>query len=138
MTRKDENLLGIDYGEANIGLAFGAAGLTMPIETLPSKNLGTALTRISRVVIENRITKVVVGLPVLAGGKSTPQTLAVKSFIKKLKSCVKVPVETVEEFQSSKEALKKAIGEGYSMKGRKSLHSMSAQIILRRYYETIS
>lgn len=135
MSIKDEKLLGIDVGDATIGLAFGSAGLTLPLKTISGKNLENAFSEIIRLSFENKITKIVVGLPVLPSGKPTQQTLKVKDFVKRLKLKIKIPLVLTNEFLSTKEALGKAMGYGVSKKARSSLDSFAAEIILKRYYD---
>ncbi|OGC50494.1 hypothetical protein A2716_04800 [candidate division WWE3 bacterium RIFCSPHIGHO2_01_FULL_40_23] len=131
-----EKVLGVDLGDRNVGLAFGSSGLTMPLTRISSTNREEILGSILKTVIDNKINKVIVGLPLLPDGKSTPQTLKVRTFVKRLKSKLRVPVETVDEFMSTKEALKKAVDFGASRKGRNILDSLSAEIIVKRYFES--
>ena len=58
MTENSETLLGLDYGESNIGLAIGRNGYTQPLHIVSGKNEAEALKEISRIVFENKIDKV--------------------------------------------------------------------------------
>ena len=52
---KDTIVLGIDYGETNIGLAFGRNRLVSPIKTVSGKNTPLAINEILKVVIQNKV-----------------------------------------------------------------------------------
>lgn len=130
----NEKLLGVDFGEANIGLAFGSNKLTMPIREISGKNRDEAINQIIRVCLENRVNKVIVGLPLAPDGKLSQKALDVKRFVKLLKIRLKLPIEFFDERFSTKDALERALSYGLSQKSRRNLDSLSAQIILDRYY----
>lgn len=134
LDKKDETLLGIDYGESNLGIAFGRVGLVTPIKIVSSKNDGEAIKEISRLAIENKIDKIIMGLPLTAEGKETKESLRVRHFTKMLKIYLKKPVEFQNEFYTSKNALGEAILQGYTRKGRGKVDHLSAALILKNYY----
>ncbi|MBI2414340.1 Holliday junction resolvase RuvX [candidate division WWE3 bacterium] len=134
VTKSEEILLGIDYGASNTGIAFGRSGLAAPLEVLPSKNIEGLIGHIGRTVIENKVTKLIVGLPLDWEGKETSQSLKVRQFVKLLKIRLKRPVEFISEHGTTKEAIDGAIKSGISMKARRSNDSLSAAIIVKRYY----
>ncbi|MFZ2664071.1 MAG: Holliday junction resolvase RuvX [Patescibacteria group bacterium] len=128
-------ILGIDYGKTNIGLALGRNGLTTPLEIVPSKNLNNALMRINRVVIENKIDLIVLGLPLTSDNKDTPESLEVRQFAKMLKTNIKRPVEMQNEYGSSIKAFEEAIDLGIPEKHRRTNDHLAAEYILRLYYD---
>ena len=68
-TNKDTALprfLGIDYGERNIGLALGYNGLVMPLRTVSNKTERDALFEINKVIVENKVGNIVIGIPLTA------------------------------------------------------------------------
>jgi putative Holliday junction resolvase len=130
----DETLLGIDFGETNLGIAFGKVGLVVPLKVVSSKNYGEAIKEISRLAIENKISKIIMGLPLTADGKETQESLKVRHFTKMLKIFLKKPVDFQNEYNSSKNALGEAIEQGYSQKGRGKIDHLSAALILKSYY----
>lgn len=132
---KDELSLGIDYGETNIGLAFGRNGLASPLSIIPAKNEDEALREIARFAIENKVTKIIMGIPLTADGKETAESLKVRRFSKLLKIYLKKPLELVNEHSTSIEALDEAIDIGMSQKGRRKVDNLSAALILTRYFE---
>jgi putative holliday junction resolvase len=135
MLKRDETLLGIDYGETNIGVAFGRAGLVEPLKIIPGKNLGEALKEISRAALEIKVNTVIIGLPLTAEGKETAQSLKTRYFANQLKLHLKKPIKFVNEYATSKEAIKNAIGQGISQKSRRKIDHISAALILKKYFE---
>lgn len=132
--RTEGGVLGIDYGETNIGLAFGRAGLVTPLRVVPGKNPHTAVSQIARVMKEYSISRVVMGLPLTLAGKETPESLKVRQFAKLLRSKIKMPIEFINEFSTSKEATKVMLNQGVSQKRRQTKDHYSAAIILKRYF----
>lgn len=131
---QEEVLLGIDYGEKNTGLAFGRAGAVSPLTVLDSRDEGQLLAQIGRFVVENKITKIIMGLPLTLDGKETSQSIKVRRFTKVLKIKLKKPVEFISEFGTTKESIQRAIRSGISQKRRQTNDHLSAALILKRYY----
>jgi putative transcription antitermination factor YqgF len=127
-------LLGIDYGKTNIGLALGRNGLTTPIEIISAKNIENVLHKINRIVIENKIDLIILGLPLTSDEKDTPESLDARKLVKLLKVNTKRPVEIQNEYGSSIKALEQAIELGTSEKKRKTNDDLAAAYILRLYY----
>ena len=138
MTKKFDltsaTLLGVDYGKTNIGLAFGRNGLTTPLEIIPAKNIENVLNKINQVVIENKVDLIVLGLPLTADERDTPESLDARKFIKLLKVNTKRPVEIQNEYGSSIQALEEAVDLGVPEKKRRTNDDLAAAYILRLYY----
>lgn len=134
----EEILLGVDYGGKNTGLAFGRAGLASPMRVISSDDENVVISEISRAALENKTTKVIMGLPLDPEGKDTPQSLVVRRFAKLLKIRLKRPVEFVDESDSSQEAVIGAIHSGISKKARRVADHYSAALLLKRYYNEVA
>lgn len=132
----DKIILGIDYGKASIGLAFGRNGLVSPLMVISARNEMTAIHEIIRVALENRADLFVVGLPLGYDNRETPQSNKVKLFSKKLRIFSKKPVEFVDEYNSSNEGLENALAEGINKKSRHTTDQYSAGVILKSFYES--
>jgi putative holliday junction resolvase len=132
---KDEILLGVDYGSSRIGLAFGRKGLVEPLKVVSGKNDTVAINEISRVSLENRITKIVVGLPLTYDGKETLQSKEVRRFAKLLKIRLKKPIVFVDEYGSSKESVRSMLGLGVAKKARRTIDHYAAAVILKSYFD---
>lgn len=132
----DQNatLLCIDFGKTNIGIALGRNDLVMPLEVISGKNMDTALFKINRLIVENQIDKLVVGLPLTLEGKETKESLEVRRFAKILKVTTKRPVDFQNEYETTKVALGEAIDIGVSEKRRRSNDHLAAAFILKTYY----
>ena len=91
-------LLGIDHGTKRIGLALGdtETSLALPWKTVEVANADEAARIITRIIAEEGVDVVVVGLPI--GGS---QNAVVQSFLQELKMVVKIPVRTVDELMTS-------------------------------------
>lgn len=134
--KKLENMmLGIDFGETNIGVAFGRNGLVSPLKVLPGKNQQNAIMEIARLARENHAEKIIVGLPLSGSGKETAMSLKTRKFAKLLKILTKKPVEFYSEHLSTIQAVEEAISTGISQKKRTSVDHLSAALILKRYYD---
>ncbi|HOM77867.1 MAG TPA: Holliday junction resolvase RuvX [bacterium] len=131
---EDIGVLGIDYGSSKIGLAFGRAGVVSPIRVISARNFGTAISEIARVIKEYAVSKIVVGLPLTVDNKETPKSIEVRKFVKLLKSRVKIPVEFINEFYTTKEASVVMLNVGVSQEGRRVDDHYSASLILKRYF----
>jgi putative Holliday junction resolvase len=129
-----KTLLGVDYGEKNIGIALGKNELVFPLRSVPAKNEAHAVQEITRVALQNHVHKFVVGLPLNYDGKETQESRKVRKFAKLLKVSSKKPVTFQEETGSSQEALLTAIELGIPPKKRSANDHLAAGIILKRYY----
>jgi putative holliday junction resolvase len=138
MTKKFDlisaTLLGVDYGKANIGLALGRNGLTTPLEIVSAKDVNNVFNKINKVIVENKVDLIIVGLPLTSDEKDTPESLDARKFIKLLKVSTKRPVDIQNEYGSSIQALEEAVDLGVPEKKRKTNDHLAAAYILRLYY----
>ncbi|HSX39833.1 MAG TPA: Holliday junction resolvase RuvX [Candidatus Saccharimonadales bacterium] len=132
---KDYKLLGIDYGDTNIGLAFGASGLASPLKTVSGKNPQTAIHEIAALAINNKVTKLVFGIALTHDGKETPQSIKTRQFAKLLKVYLKLPAVFVDEAHTSMEAQNLMISTGFSKKDRRHGDQYAATLIIKRFYD---
>lgn len=119
------NLLAIDYGTKNIGLAYSVSGI---ISTLPAlKNDSALFTHLKAIITEYSISKIYIGL---SEGVIADKTL---QFVSTLTNMLKLPVETVEEAVSTIEATE-IFHHNLSKKKdyKKLVDSVAAAVILRR------
>lgn len=128
-------ILSIDFGETNIGTALGRNGLVTPLEVISGKDINTALFKINRLIVENRVDKLVVGLPLTLDNKETKQSLEVRRVAKILKVTTKRPVDFQNEYETTKIALEEAVDLGVSEKRRKTNDHLAAALILKTYYD---
>ncbi len=138
MTKKFDltsvTLLGIDYGKSHIGLALGRNGLTTPLEIISAKDINNVFNKINKVIVENKVDLIIVGLPLTLDEKDTPESLDARKFIKLLKVGTKRPVDIQNEYGSSIQALEEAVDLGVPEKRRRTNDHLAAAYILRLYY----
>ena len=132
--KNEDVLLGLDYGESNIGVAFGRSGVVCPIKVIEGRNQLSAIHEIIRLAMENKAVKIILGLPLTSEGRETKQSLSVRQFAKLLRVLSKKPVEFHDEHSSTQTALEEAIDLGIPQKGRRMTDHLSAAVILKRYY----
>lgn len=131
---KEPSLLGIDYGESNIGIAFGRAGSVNPLRVISGKSKETAISEILRIVEDYDIDKIVLGIPLTFEGKETPKSLEVRKFAKLMRIKIKKPVIFVNEHSTSKKATKVMLNMGVPQKARQEKDHYSAALILKKYF----
>lgn len=119
------NYLAIDFGTKRIGLAVAVRGIISPLESVANKPL--AFNTIAKYIDQYRVEYIYVGL---SQGKIAKLTL---DFIDKLKTVIKLPVETVEETASTIEANSVFIDNRRKKRDHsKDIDSLAAAVILRR------
>jgi putative Holliday junction resolvase len=129
MTKK---ILGLDIGAKKIGVAVAVGKLIFEKGVLGQGQ--SAVKEILRLVKEEGVEKIIIGLPVLESGKEGMQAKFSRRFAAKLASKLSVPILFVDERFSSFEAEKRLREMGLSTKEiSKRIDSMSAKIILEDY-----
>lgn len=93
--------LGIDYGDARVGLALtDSLGITAQgLETIHHKgNDKIVLKRLEEIINEKEVTIIVIGMPYNMDGSKTQRAEATEKFIHKLKCKFnKIQVEQIDE-----------------------------------------
>lgn len=136
-----ERIMGLDYGSKTIGVAISdELGFTaQPFETIErsgENKLRRSLARISEIVKEKNIRKIVVGLPVNMSGENGERVALTLAFVEKLKSRVDVPIIMQDERLTTMEADEILDESGVKKKDRKQfIDQIAAGIILREYME---
>ena len=120
-----DRIMGLDYGSKTIGVAISdSLGLTaQPFETIErdkENKLRRSLARIAKIVEENNIKEIVVGLPINMNGKSNERVALTMEVVR---------LTTVEADEILDES-------GVKKENRKQFIDMvAAGIILREYME---
>jgi len=122
--------LGIDWGKHKVGLAISAGKLADPTEVIKYKDEKALIDRLCRIVLKNKIEKMIVGV---SEGKSAKKA---KKFGEQLSTTVGLPVEFVDETLTSKDAMQMAIKAGVPRDRRAKMEdAFAAAIILQRYLD---
>jgi putative Holliday junction resolvase len=104
--------LSVDFGEKRIGLATSdASGLiATPRRTLFRKSDECAIDEIVRFLREEEAGEIVIGIPHHADGRENAFAARVRSFSKKLEKAAGVPIRTVNEHLTTREAQGRPLG----------------------------
>ena len=92
-------VLALDYGSARCGCAVSdpTGTLATPVEAVLAPRSKAGLARLTALVGELGVERVVVGLPIGLSGEDTDQTREARSFADSLRGRVAVPVEMFDE-----------------------------------------
>lgn len=122
----------MDLGLREVGLAVSDSGGTIatPLRTLRIGSVREAPDAVAAVAVEVGAEAVVVGVPLgLEGEEARPQVRRARRFAKALRARLGVPVHTIDESLSSREAVER-------LQGRRSAtdeHAAAAAVLLERW-----
>jgi len=120
------NILAIDFGLKNIGLAISSGELVEPFGQIKVSHHFKAIDKLVSLCQQNQIKLIVVGLP---EGKLVKK---IKEFGHQLKKAANLPLVFQDETLTSKQAVKKMIEAKKPLKKRqKQKHMISACLILQ-------
>lgn len=133
-------ILGIDVGEARIGLALSdqLGMLAHPLETVHVKE-GKPLHRVAEVIRREKIATVVIGLPRNMNGTYGPAADKVRDFAKKLQNLVPFEVKFWDERLTTVAAQRSLHEAGRDIKKSRSvIDQVAAQLILQAYLDSLA
>jgi len=133
-------ILGIDYGQKRIGLALSDPSnmVARSLKVLKRNGTRKLLGEIKAVIDQNKIERIVIGLPKNMNGSLGEKGNEVLAFVKILEKVVKVPIVTWDERLTTVSAEKVLRQAELSRKKRKDiLDKLSACIILQNYLDSI-
>lgn len=126
-------ILGIDYGDKKIGLAFGDShsGVAVPVDVVPNMGEETIAVFARRIKSED-IDLVVVGVPLSTGTHHGPEQLAkTQKFIQSLQHVISVPVVQEDESYTTAESIRLQKEEGAQAKE----DALAAMLIVQAYLD---
>mgnify|MGYP000988072965 CR=1 FL=1 len=108
----NHSVMALDVGEKRIGIAVAsmAAKIASPLTTL--NNDSETLKELKKIIKENNIEELIIGLPRDVHGGETDQTKYVKSFARKLKEEVDLTQHMQDESLTSVRAEEELSGRG--------------------------
>jgi putative holliday junction resolvase len=129
--------LALDVGTRRIGLAMSESGVfAKPHGVLHRKSKKEDFARLSRLITELKIERVIVGLPYPLNGQEEmgPQARQVKRYAEALAEVIPVPLEYFDESYSTVDAQAQL-----STSGQKKvpIDAAAATIILQNYLDTL-
>jgi putative holliday junction resolvase len=104
--RSSAKILAIDYGRSKIGLALAdvEARIAAPFATMSRINRNEDMRRLRELLREEKVIKIVVGLPLRLDGTPGDMAEEVTRFARRLQKQLGVPVELADERLTSWEA----------------------------------
>lgn len=131
--------LGIDHGEARIGLAISdeLGMLAHPLETIHLKAVADPITHIATIVARDKIGQIVLGLPRNMNGTYGPAAEKVRAFAEKLRAACPCDVKLWDERLTSVAAQRSLHEAGRKVKdSREVIDQVAAQMILQGWLDS--
>lgn len=131
-------VMGLDYGKARIGIALSdiMGFLATPLTTLKRTTLDSDIAFLKKIIIENSVETVVIGLPLEMSGNKGSIAKETEEFANILSNETETKVVFVDERLSSIEAEEQLKLTIKSWEKRKQLlDQVSASIILQSYLD---
>jgi putative Holliday junction resolvase len=133
-------ILAVDHGEKRIGLSlsdpFGM--IATPFGVINHKSYQEDLRAICKVISDNEVNLVVVGLALDDEGNETSSSRRARKFGEGLLNQYQIVVEYFDESGTTKEAKQAAIIVGVRKKRRTGhMDSIAATLILQRYLDVV-
>lgn len=125
------NFLGIDVGDKRIGLALAneIARLPRPLKITSPDEL---TDNFEKIIQDNEISKIVIGLPKSADGSESAQAVSIREFAKRIKQLSGLPVYLSDESLSSQKA-RELVLKDKVYKSRRYYDDLAACYILEEY-----
>lgn len=130
-------VLAFDFGLKRIGVAVGQSitKTATPLGTLVAKSGEPPWDRIAALLSEWQPTVLVVGIPLNMDGTEQPMTQNAKQFAGRLQQRSGIPVSTVDERLTTREARSRLYAEGgYKRIKGADIDSLAAKLILETWF----
>ena len=131
-------IMGIDYGDARTGVAISDLLWSIVGSTyfVPSRNTEKAITDIVKLIQDNGVGELVVGLPKNMNGTEGPRAELCREFANKLKEVTGLPVVLWDERRTTVEAHNILSMHNYHGQKRKNtVDAVAASLILEGYLQ---
>lgn len=129
-------IMGIDYGDARTGVAISdlLCSIVGSTAVVPSRNHEKMMADILRLIRENGVTEVVVGLPKNMDGTEGPRAELCRAFAQELREACALPVSMWDERRTTVEAHNILSAHNYHGQKRKNtVDAVAASLILEGY-----
>ena len=133
-----KRILALDYGDKKIGVAISDPMqiIAKPLLVINNLNYKNNLNEIEKLILENDIEKIVVGLPLTLKNTESIQTEKVITFINQLKSDLSLSVIAYDERLTSQIAKQSLIKQGIKTgHNKKEIDKTAAAIFLQNYLD---
>jgi putative Holliday junction resolvase len=129
-----KRLLGLDLGEKTIGLALSDTTLTVatPMETLKRGKFSADAARLERIIADQGVGGLVIGLPLNMDGSDGPSAQSARAFARNFAARSALPVALCDERLSTAAVTRTLLDADASRKRRAALvDKMAAAYILQ-------
>ena len=134
----ERRVIGLDVGEKRIGVALSDAHglLATPLTTVSAIPRLSAIERIGRLIRENGVSELVIGLPLTLRGEIGPQAEVVRAFASELSAAVGLSANFFDErlTTATAEQMLRDLGVRPD-KRRQQIDQVAASIILQDYLD---
>lgn len=131
----------LDLGAKRVGVAISdSMGITaQALATLKRENDAAMVQAVKDIVREEKVSELIIGLPLNMDGSRGPQAENAASFANYLSERISVPVKLWDERMSTLEVERVMIKAGTSrQKRKKKIDQLAAQVILQSYLNSKS
>ena len=131
-------IMGIDYGDARTGIAISdlLCSIVGTTTVIHSRNKEKTLLEITRLVDENQIGEIVMGLPKNMNGTEGPRAELCREFAAQVEEATGLPVKLWDERRTTVEAHNILSEHNYHGKKRKNtVDAVAASLILEGYLD---
>jgi putative holliday junction resolvase len=133
-------ILGIDFGSKRIGISLSDPLGIIARPVAPLKNDKSLFDNLVRLINDEKVKTVVVGMPLNLKGEHGKKAQEVQEFIDRLKSETKVGIEVWDERFTTTIAKRTMLSMGTKRKEREAregrLDSMAASVMLQSYLDS--
>ena len=129
-------VMGIDYGDARTGIAMSdlLCSIVGSTTVIHSRNPEKTVTEICRLVQENQVTEICMGLPKNMDGTEGPRAQLCREFAQKVQDATGLEVHLWDERRTTVEAHNIPSEHNYHGKKRKNtVDAVAASLILEGY-----
>jgi putative Holliday junction resolvase len=138
-SENENRLMGLDYGEKRVGVALSDPLLTFAYPFTTLQNDPELLTNLSKIIIEKKVKKIILGLPSERFISSNKLAEKVKKLKEEIESNNKIEVVLWDEEYSSliaKEKIVESVLKKSKRKNKDLLDQHSAAIILQEFLDS--
>ena len=129
-------IMGVDYGDARTGIAMSdlLCSIVGSTTVIHSRRDDKTIAEIQKLIAQNGVTEIVVGLPRNMNGTEGPRAEACKAFAELLKEATGLPVTMWDERRTTVEAHNILSAHNYHGQKRKNtVDAVAASLILEGY-----
>ncbi|BDA39965.1 Holliday junction resolvase RuvX [Candidatus Atelocyanobacterium thalassae] len=131
-------VLGLDVGNKRIGVAGcdGTGLIATELITIHRQSFLSDIEQIKKIIKEREVTKLIIGLPILADGNLGSQAKQIQKFGNRISTVLNLAIEYIDERFSSLEAESELKAQRkYSSYNKGLIDSYAAKIILQRWLD---